>query len=172
VVHEGDQAHVRVVGEPGERVEAVLARDFAADVDRVIGAQQAAVGCQLDRVRQAPGGLGSGIVLACPGADAHRVEHGGRASGRQLRVTGENSVQRIPLHARPRDEVVLEVVGMQLDHARQQVVAAQVLGDRGSTGADVGDQAVTDQDRAVRDLLPAHDAAIAQDGFARHRVLR
>ena len=124
--------------------------DLAAHVDRVIGAQQAGVGCQLDRVCQQPGGLGGGIAPGWRGADAHRVEHGGRAGGRQLRVAGEHGVQRIPLHARPGSEVVLQVVGMQFDQARQQVVAAQVLAAAAGSGADVGDQAVADQDRAVR----------------------
>ena len=50
------------------------------------------------------------------------VQHVG--VGRRLRVAGEHGDQRIPLHARARREVVLQVIGVRLDRAGVLLVNA------------------------------------------------
>lgn len=60
-------------------------------------------------------------------ADAQRIEHGGDAGTRDLGVVGLHGGNRAPAHLGTRRIVGFQVVGMQLDQARQQEVAFAIV---------------------------------------------
>jgi len=101
-------------------------------------------------------------------ADHDGVEHGGDACRGALRIVRDGRGDRIPDHAGARHQVLLEVVGVQLDQARQQPVAFPVLGAGQLRPAPVDgpDAATVDHDTAREGLAGRHDACIADDSFA------
>ena len=76
------------------------------------------------------------VVLGREGrAGADRVIDRGDAGRRHLRVMDERGRQPVrPEHLRPRHEVLFHVVGVHLDQARRDIVAADVDG-AGQAGA-------------------------------------
>ena len=120
VVHHRHQAQQRMVGIGLEHFHHARIGDFAAQVEQMIGAQQiggARRGDALDRIRQDAPALAAVAVVA----DADRVEHGGDAGADDLRIVRQHRRQgRRPDRAGARLEMLLHVVGMDLDQARQQ----------------------------------------------------
>ena len=144
------------------------ADDLAAHVDRVIGAQQAGVGRQLDRVRQAAGRPRrwhrAGRAPTPMRTASSTVVAPAAASCASLASTAGSGS-----HCTPGRGVKW--------YSRWSVCSSTRPGSRWSPSrssprraarvrADVGDQAVADQDRAVPDLLVEDDAGVAEDGFA------
>ena len=94
------------------------------------------------------------------------VELSGDTRRRQLPVVDRQGVGRIEIGARPGRNLPLDVVGMEIDQARQQVTAAQVgnvrrgrirpLGDLDDTLAFDGDSSGGD------DAVRRHDLGIGQ----------
>ena len=54
--------------------------------------------------------------------------------------------------------MALEVIGMQFDEARDQIVATEILAGRRAAGRNVRDPAVADQDGALDDLVGQDEA--------------
>ena len=76
----------------------------------------------LDRVGELAHVL-DGEVGVLVHADAQGIEHGGDAGGRDLRVMGQHRGDRVPAHFRARRVVAFEMVGVEFDQARDDVVA-------------------------------------------------
>ena len=87
---------------------------------RIAGRGAASIAsASVPEVRADRGGVGIG-------ADAERIEDGGDAGGGDLGVVGDHRAQRVPADLRPRSEVALEMIGMELDQARDDGVAGHV----------------------------------------------
>ena len=106
-------------------------------------------------------------ALLVAAADHDRIEHGRDAGARTLRIVDHGRRVRVPMHAGPRQHVLLEIVRVQLHQTGHQVVALQVLGLQTGTVAagDLADQAIADQDGADETFVGGDDARIAQDPF-------
>ncbi len=91
----------------------------------MLGAEPALPLAVLDRRGQRAhvGRLELGIVVH---ADAERIEDGGDPRRGDLGVMGLHGGDRVPADARARRIVALEVVGVELDQARDQPVAVKV----------------------------------------------
>jgi hypothetical protein len=64
--------------------------------------------------------------------------------------------------------MTFEVIGVQLDEARDDIIAAHVLAGSGSARLDRGNQAVAQQKRTFDDFVGQHDAGIGENGFGGH----
>ena len=95
-------------------------------MDEVIGAQPVLPDAVLDGVGELAHVL-DGQVGVVVHADAQRVEHGGDAGRRHLGVMRQHRGDRVPAHFRARRVVALEMVGVQFDQPRNDVVAFHVL---------------------------------------------
>ena len=130
MIHQRGEAHALVGLVEAEALEAIRRRDLAAEVDEVLGAQPARSHGRVDRriaqLAESPR-LHAAVVVE---PDAERIEHGGDAGGRDLRVMRLHGGDRVPAHAGTRRVVALEVIGMEFDEARQQVVAVEILARR------------------------------------------
>ncbi len=95
-------------------------------------------------------------------ADGKRVEHGSDAGRCNLRVVDHESGIRIPQHAGARRQMLLEIVRMQFDQTRQQVIAVPVFGFAcgGRAALDVVDLAVFDAHHAGKYFVSRHDASV------------
>ena len=103
--------------------------------------------------------------------DADRVQHRRDAGADDLRIVRQHGCDRRgPKGVRARLEMLLHVVGMDLDQARQQEIAFQVLA--AADGArilhDLNDSTALDAHRAVDDRISRHHPRIAQDQSAAH----
>ena len=87
--------------------------------------------------------------------------------GGQLPVVGDDGGDRIPVHLRARHVVRFEMIGVQLDQAGHDQVAAGVLAAcRRIALAELGDAAVGEGDPAALDhAVGQHDAGVAEDGL-------
>ena len=135
-------------------------------MQEVIGAQQIRIARRRDRLGQHAGPAVDllGAVLA---PDPQRIQHRGDARGRQLPVIGDHRRDRIPEHLWARHVMRFEMVGVQLDQAGHDQVAAGVLAARGRVAlAELGDAAIGESDPAALDhAIGQHDAGIAEDGL-------
>ena len=94
--------------------------------------------------------------------DADGVEHGGDARGGDLGVMRLHRGHRVPAHLGARRIMDLEVVGMQFDKARDQVIPVQIGAGAGG-GADIGDDAAIDAHRALQHFIGQYDPGIGKD---------
>ena len=168
VVHQADDPHA--VLRPVER-ELVLQRlraDLGAQVEVVVEPERAR------RAHRPDLGDERAAILAEPrrgvGGDrahAHRVEHGGDPAARQLRVVRGDGGANGPAHARPRLQVALEVVGVQLDQAgREQVALAVHRAARDvSPLVHLGDDATAQHDAPAHRLARKHQHGAREDGL-------
>ena len=166
VVHERGKPHVAVLPEPVERIEHVGRRDLAAQVQQMLGAQPAVALRSLDCIGKQPHlvRIEAAILVR---AHAQAVEHGRDARRRDLRVMCLDRRDRIPPHPGAGRIVAFEMVGMQLDQPRDQVVAIEILADRAG-GRHVRDKSVADQHRPGLHLVAQDDGGVAEHGFLRH----
>ena len=164
VVHQGHQPHGRIVQKRRRYLEHVVARQLAADVQEVLGPQQPLA------ARMAQGVHGVLEALCAHRAfveiaHAHGVEHRRDARGRHLRVVGEQGRHGRPAHAGARLQVLLEVVGVQLDQSRDQVVAVPVL--RAGRGAaarlQIDDHPIAHRYGRHGDLVGRDDPGVGDD---------
>ncbi len=78
-----------------------------------------------------------------------------------------------PAHARAWSDVLLEIVGVQLDQARQQIVTSAIGGAGGAkrTRSELNDQSVSYDDAALDDGVGRDDSGICEDQFFAHQAL-
>ncbi len=162
VVHQRDQAHIGRLHQRLRILHHAVRRHLAAQMHMVLGAQQAGLARLLDGGRQqrrVAGHLDGALVRP----DAQGIEHGGDAGAGDRRVIGGHRREGVPHHPRARIEMALDMVGMQLDEAGQQVVAAHVQrrARRGAL-ADLGDAPVTHHQMPVPHLVGQHEACIGE----------
>jgi hypothetical protein len=125
VVHQRDETHQRAFVQPAEFLDGVRALDLAAQVEKVVAAQAPAAAGVGDGVGERGGG--AAVAAGRAGvADAERVQHRGDAGGGELGVVRDEGRQRRPEHLRSRVDVPLKVVRVELDEARDEVVALQI----------------------------------------------
>ena len=111
-----------------------------------------------------------GVGRGASRAHAQAVEHGRDAGRGDLRVVRLDRGDHVPAHARTRRVVHLEMIGVQLDEARHEDVAADVLADVRPARIDVGDRAPPPADRAVHDGVLEHDAGVAEHALGVRRA--
>ena len=68
--------------------------------------------------------------------------------------------------------MVLEMVGVKLDQARDDIVAFHVLAGADIAGIDRGDDPVAHQHRAGHHLVAEHDTSVSEREFAHWRPPR
>ncbi len=114
------------------------------------------------------------LALAAIDADADTVAHRGDAGGGDLPVVGEHRGLGRPAHLRARLELALQVVGVQLDQPRQQIVAIEI--DALRSGAPGRQQllngAPIDHEAALDDRIRGHDPGIGDLKAAVHAAAR
>ena len=130
VVHQGDEPDavipIKVVVGPDD----IRRGDFAAQVDIVIGPQSVFLLTRFNRICEGPHvcdlhGVVAVIILIH--ANAKGVKHGCYAGTGDLGIMCLNGRNRVPSDLRPRSIVYFEVIGVQLDQARQKEIAFTVV---------------------------------------------
>jgi hypothetical protein len=168
VVHQRDQRHARMAVEGLEQLDGVGRGQLAAHVQVVVRTQQVFLAAVVERgERLVPGAAAQALGVGL--ADAQRVEDGGDAGGGHLGVVRQQRGHLGPLHLRARHQVALEVVGVHLDQAGQQVVALEV--DGGHAGVAVvqrGDAAVHHRETALHQLVRQHHAGVGEHHRSAH----
>jgi hypothetical protein len=81
---------------------------------------------------------------------------------------GKHGGDRVPAHFRTRRVMAFEMIGVQLDKTRDDVVSAHVLAGAGGPRLYGGNQAVAQQKRTLDDFVGQHDAGIGENGFGGH----
>lgn len=64
--------------------------------------------------------------------------------------------------------MAFEMIGVELDQAGDDVVAAHILVGPPGACVDAGDKTVAQYERALDDLVGKHDAGIGQNGLGSH----
>ena len=167
MVHQRNETNVRIVFEVLEMIEHIVGGDLAAQVDEVIGAQPVLALCRLDGI----GHVAHFAVLEAAvlvGAHTQAIEDGGDAGRDDLRVMRLDRRRLVPANARARRIMRFQMIGMQLDQAGDQIVALEILADVGTAFGNVGNPAVADQYRTVKNLVLENDAGVGEDGFFGH----
>jgi hypothetical protein len=164
VVVDRDQADQRQVDPAVDRLDGIVGRDLAAQVQAMLGARQPALAHRADRLDHA-GTVLHAVRVAAHVAQRQRIEHRGDTRGGDLGVVRHNRGEARPLYAGTWREVLLHVVGMQLDQAGHQVVALEVdrRGAGGVAGRDLDDAAIAHNDGAVELGIAGNDAAVGED---------
>ena len=101
-------------------------------------------------------------------ADAQAVENRGDARSGNLRIMRLNGRNRIPAHAGARRIVRFQMIGVEFDESRDQVVATHVLAMGGTALVDPRNLAVANHECAVEDTVLQHQSCIREYLFARH----
>ncbi|KAG9571126.1 hypothetical protein KCV01_g19495, partial [Aureobasidium melanogenum] len=156
MVHERKQAQIASGHQGAQQVEQARPAQLTAQVQVVIAAQQVVLASFVERQEGALERIQTGAILFQV-AQRQGVQHRGDTRGQQLRVMGEQGRQGRPDDAGTGHEVFLEVVGMQLQHAGQQVITREI---DGSDGYLVPGQQATDT--IAHDLDPTLHHAVGQ----------
>ena len=167
MVHQRDEADIGILLEVLEMLQHVVGRDFAAQVEEVLGAQAAFLLGGMDRIRKAAH-LAHFKTTVLVGAHPQAIENGRDAGRGDLRVMGLDGRRGVPANARTRRVVLFQVVGMQFDQTRDEIVAFDILAGSCGPFGDIGDLAITDQERAGKDLVVKDDAGVREDGLGGH----
>ena len=140
VVHQADHAHQRVVGDSVEQRQHVQRRHLAAQVQEVLGLQQVGAVQRIEIDHAVLEGADA-LLVEAEIAEAERVEHRGDAGGGALRIMRDHGGARRPARQRARLHLALQVVGVDIDDAGDQVVAVQVARGkrRGAARLHIGD---------------------------------
>ena len=166
VVHQRHQPHVRPVDQFLGFLDDARHRDFAAQVQEMIGTKQVRLARGCDRFRQhaCPAVNLLGAILA---PDPQRIQNGGDARSSQLSVVGNHRRDRIPEYFRARHIVHFQMVGVQLDQTGHDQVATGVLAACGRASlAELGDAAIDESNPAALDhAIGQHDAGVTEDDF-------
>ena len=110
------------------------------------------------------------LALATVEADADRVADGGDPGRGHLRVVGQHSRIRRPAYAWARVEQSLEIVGMELDQARQQPVPSQFVGADPAALDHLGDPPVAHDQRTSDHRIVGHDPGVGKDQLGAHAL--
>ncbi len=165
VVHERDEFG-GMLGKKGfENVDHVRGRHLATQMRQVIGAQQPRFGGPRDGGRERERAVAEFVApFRFVPADAKGIEHGRDAGRRDLRVIGEHRAAGVPQHRRARQEMGFEVVRVQFDQARREIVAVEVEAlARRVAFAHLGDAPVLDAHAARKDTGRGDDPGVADD---------
>ncbi len=125
VVHQREQAETGLVEKAQEQRGDVRMGELAAQMEAVVDPQHAVPARQGEPVEHRPEILVPHVPAGC-GADHQRIEDGRDARPGELGVVGHGRRHRVPLDADARAEVPFQIVGVQLDQARDQEVALEV----------------------------------------------
>src|SRR5262245_14593948 len=147
-----------------EQAEQVGRRQLAAHVQAVLGTQQAVRRCRRQRVDHRAHVLAA-HALEAHVAQAERIVDGRDAGGCDLRIVSEERRQVGPTHFGPRHQMALEVVRVQLDESRHEVVALEVLANASVTLVEPDDPSVAHRRDAVDYFVGKHDARVSEDRF-------
>jgi hypothetical protein len=168
VVHDRDQPQQRMIRMGREHLDDVGIGDLAAQMEEVFGAQQAAgagLAHAFDGIGEDPAPLAAVAVVA----DADRVEHRRDAGADDLGIMREHGGHgRGPDGAGARFEMLLHIVGMDLDQAGQQIIAFEVVTTRHAGIADLGDAPVGHAQRAFDHRVGGHDPRVVENQFVFH----
>ena len=107
------------------------------------------------------------VALGVDVADRQRVEHGGDAGRDDLSVVAHAGRGRRPVRAAARGDVLLQVVGVQLDQPRQQVVALEVDARRATAGCR---RSATSAIRPSRTTTWPSNGRVGEDDGGRSRI--
>ena len=168
VIHQRHQPHAGPADQFPGFLNHIRHRDFAAQMQEVIGAQE--IGLTRGRNR---GGEDAGaavdIFRAVLAPDTKQIQHGCDAAGGELAVTGHHGGGCVPKYFWPRHVMRLEMIGVQLDQARQDQVATGVVATgRRLAFAEFGDATIGEGDPALFDhAVGENEASVAQNGFRR-----
>ncbi len=125
VVHQADHAHARMVGHPVEQRHDVHRRLLAAQMQEMLGFEQAGAGQRIEVGDAVAAGLGAAFLEA-EIAEAERVEHGRDPRRRALRVVGDEGGAGRPARVAARLHLAFQIVGVGVHDAGDQVVAAAI----------------------------------------------
>jgi hypothetical protein len=168
MVVDRQQADQRQVDPAIDGFDRVVGRDFAAQMEPVLGPRHAPLAHRADRFDHACAVLDP-VGVTADVAQRQRIEHRGDAGGGDLRVVRHDRRHSRPLDAWSRREVLFHVVGMQLDEPRHEIVALQVDGAGVAAAlADIDDVAVAHHDGAVELGVGGDDAAVREDDLGTH----
>ena len=78
--------------------------------------------------------------------------------------------QRVPEHVGPRPVVVLQMVGVELDEAGDEVVAVDILAGHREARVDRGDRLAVERDGAVDHDVGEDDLCVAKDRLHQTRA--
>ena len=67
--------------------------------------------------------------------------------------------------------MAFQMVGMQFDETRKQVVALEILAMGRVALGNIGDLAIADQQRAVKDVILENDAGVGKHGLFCHCIV-
>ena len=167
MVHQRNETDLRIVFKFHEMIQHVVGRDFAAQMDAMIGAKPVF-----------PGGLRQGVChvahLALLEAailvrsHAQAIKDGGDTGGDDLRVMRLDRRHFQPADPGARRVMRFQMVGMQFDQAGDKIIAFEILAGAAGAFRDIGDLAVADQDRTVENLVLKDDAGVGENGFYGH----
>ncbi len=122
VVHQRDHAHRLAIDQFFKQRQRGVMRQLAAQVQAVFGAVETALLRLLHGIDHLLQILKT-IAAIAHVANRHGVQHGGDAAGDHHGVMAAHRRVGRPVYLRPRGKELVEVIGMQLDKARQQPAA-------------------------------------------------
>jgi hypothetical protein len=173
MIHDRDQLDEVIFVELVEGRQAVISGDFTAQMDEVISPQGAFINTALE-------GVGHGLhvvigkISVMIDADTQGVEHGSDARRGNLGIMGQHGGHGAPAHLRARRIVALDMIGVQLNEAGQQIFSVHVLSGpvqsrRQCPFGNVINHAVTNVDVTVNNLIPRDNGSILQKQIVLHR---
>ncbi len=156
VIHQADHAHPPVVRHRVEQRHQVGGGQFAAQMEEVVAFQQPGTG-QGVAIRHAVQEGADAVLLETEIAQAQRIQHRGHAGGGALRVMRDHGRAGGPARIAAWVDLALQVVGVHVHHARNQVIPVQV--ERGRLRA---------APLHLRDGLPGQHHGAVDDGAGQH----
>lgn len=135
--------------------------ELTAEVQIMLGLEHTGCFCRRHPV---DGRLQHGTPCATAVVVAERqgIEHRCHSGAKHLPVMRHHRRRRRgPAHARPRLEMMFEIIGMNVDQPRQQVIAFEVDGARHHALIDRGNVPVRDFDAAAHRPVRQHDIGVA-----------
>ena len=164
VLHDRDHADDLAIDIRRGQRRGLLVGDLAAQMHEVLGAQHA-VGAGEFQCVDHGGEDFAALGILDRGTDAERVEDGGDAAADDLGVVGEHRTHHVPAHMGAREDVLLQMIGMDVDQPGQQQVALKIdgAGYLRSAHIDAGDEPVAEMHGAVDDRVVENDPGAGQD---------
>ena len=174
VVHHAHHPHERVVGDGVQRLRHVQGGQFAAKVQEMLAPKHARARQRVEVAHPVPEGLVAAHVET-EIAEAERVQHRGHARRRALGVMREHGGTARPAGVGARLHLPFQVVRVDVHHAGNQMVAAEILrrGKAAPARLHLGDQSATQHGGAGHDGVGQHEQGVRQYGLdGAHAALR